>query len=110
MIEFDGRCETCHLCHAGYDAEEHCYAHGDSMRPFPTPRADNIDAVCVRPQDRRATLLAQLSAEERDLMELGRRIRALPQGYSLIQIEGDTLEALRAAHVGDLDEDEGKEG
>ena len=101
MIEFDGTCGTCPLKWVDYNYDEStiCSTNGQEV--------ENL-YKCSCPTKRRTALLAQLSAEDRDLMELGRRIRALPQGYSLIQIEGDTLEALRAAHVGDLDEDEGK--
>ncbi len=113
MIEFDGTCGTC----AWWDScAQMIYDATGQETPSTVPSSKE---ACDRPTERRAALIAQLSQDYREALELGCRVRALttidaefrgrlnawsvfPRGAGQMgAMTTAPLDALRAAHIGD---------
>jgi hypothetical protein len=93
MIEFDGTCGSCPLNWVDYKYSESTVCA--------VTRKDVEDAdKCDCPTERRAALIAQLTQEDREALELGCRVRAMPRDVNLDDMGREWFAVKRGYSIG----------
>lgn len=94
MIEFDGTCGTC----AWWDScAQMIYDATGQETPSTVPSSKE---ACDRPTERRAALIAQLSQDYREALELGCRVRAMPRDVNLDDMGREWFAVKRGYSIG----------